>query len=114
MADGIERRVYKRSEEFSFEARVSKDNAQWMDAIIHDLSSEGLKFQIDEQIDVGDVVWFDLKVTKLFVEFKFVAEGVIRRKDKNIFGASFKNLKNDIKIRIDEVMHNFGPQNILY
>ena len=114
MAGGMERRTYQRSEEFQFEARVSRDNAQWVDITVHDLSSEGLKFETDEQFEVGNAVWFDMKVNKLFVEFKFKAKGEIRRKDKNVYGASFKDLSSDIKIRIDEVMHNFGPENILY
>jgi hypothetical protein len=114
MADGKERRVYRRSEEFNFEVRVSRDNVQWLDVDVYDLSSEGLKFQTDEQLNVDDVVWFDLKVTKLFAEFKFTAAGVIRRKDGNVFGASFKDLSEDIKIRIDEVVHKFGPTNIMY
>jgi len=114
MLEGVERRVYQRSEGFHIEARVGRNKDQWRDAEVYDLSSEGLKFQVDEPFDVGDVLWFDMKVTKLFAEFEFIAQGEIRRKNNNVFGASFKDLNNDLKIRIDELVHNFKPENILY
>ena len=114
MQDVRNRRTYQRSEGFHCEARVSRDKAQWKEVTICDLSGDGLRFQSDEQFDVGDVLWFDLNVTGFLTGLEFVAKGVIRHKDKNNFGTSFEDLNPNLKIHIDEAMRNFGPKNILY
>ena len=114
MQSGKERRTYQRSEDFQCEARVSRDKTQWRNAVVCDLSGEGLRFQTDEQFDIGDVLWFDLNVTGFLTNLKFIAKGVIRHKDKNTLGASFEDLNHDLKIHIDEAVRNFGPKNILY
>ena len=114
MQNGEERRAYRRSEGFQCKARVSRDRAEWHRAVVCDLSCEGLKFQTDEQFDIGDVLWFELNVTGFLTSLDFIAKGVIRHKDKNAFGASFKDLDPDFKIHIDEAMRNFGPKDILY
>ena len=114
MQNGSERRTYRRSDGFHCDVQVSRDKARWKDVAVCDLSSEGIKFQTDEQFDTGDAVWFDLNVTGFLTSFEFIAEGVIRHRDNNIFGASFEGLSNDLKIHIDEATRNFGPKHILY
>ena len=114
MQSGEERRAYRRSESFQSKARVSRDKSEWHHAVVCDLSGEGLKFQTDEQFDVGDVLWFEMSVTGFLTSLDFTAKGVIRHKDKNTFGASFQDLNPDFKIHIDEAMRNFGPKNIMY
>ena len=114
MQDSKHHRVYQRSDGFHCDAQVSRDKEQWRDIEVCDLSSEGLKFQTDEQFNVGDAVWFDMNVTGFLTSFEFIAEGVIRNKDKNTFGASFEGLNHDLKIHIDEAARNFGPKHMLY
>ena len=114
MLDDKERRAYRRSDGFHCEARVSMDKVQWRDAVVCDLSGEGLRFQTDEHFDVGDALWFELKVTGFLTSLDFIAKGIIRHKDKTTFGISFEDLKNDLKIHIDEAARNFGPKQILY
>lgn len=114
MLGGSERRTYQRSEDFHCEVKVSRDKERWRDTVVCDLSSEGLKFQTDEEFAVGDTVWFDMNVIGFLTNFEFITEGIIRHKDKNTFGASFEGLKHDLKIHIDEATRSFGPRNILY
>ena len=114
MQGGKERRAYQRSDGFHCEARVSRDNVQWRDAVVCDLSGDGLRFQAEEQFDVGEVICFDLNITGFLTNFKFITKVVIRHKDKNTFGASFEDLNSDLKIHIDEAARNFGPKQISY
>ena len=114
MQTGEERRAFQRSENFHCKARVSKDKAEWYSVVVCDLSSEGLKFQSDEQFNVGEFLWFELSVTGFLTSLDFIAKGEIRHKYNNTYGVSFKDLKNDLKIHIDEAMRNFAPKQILY
>ena len=114
MHNDKERRAYQRSDGFHCEARVSRDKIQWQDAFVCDLSGDGLKFQTEEQFDIGEIICFDLSITGFLTNFKFITKVVIRHKDKNTFGASFEDLSRDLKIHIDEAVRNLGPKHILY
>ena len=114
MYNDNERRVYRRSDGFHCEARVSRDKSQWLDAKVYDLSGKGIKFQTGEPFHVDEVVWFELNVTGFLTSFEFIAKGVIRHKDQDAFGASFEDLSDDVMIHIDEATRNLGPKHILY
>ena len=111
---GEDRRVFRRSESFHCEARVSKDKAEWRRVDVRDLSGEGLRFRSGEQFDVGELLWFELNVTGFLTSLDFSVRGEIRHKRENTYGVSFKDLSHDRKIFIDEAMRNFQPKQILY
>jgi Tfp pilus assembly protein PilZ len=107
-------RVYARGDHFSTEVKVSRDGFQWKKAMAGELSSGGLSLFTKNEYQVGDELWFDLKVSGFMSEFEVKTQGCIRRKNRTEegafeYGVSFIGLSQELKIRIDENVHNDRP-----
>ena len=108
------KRAYARANHFNLTARVSKDKFIWKKAAATELSSGGLELRTKIEYAVGDVLWLDLTVQGFLSEFSFKAEATIRRTKgfiggEHIYGVSFNNLTDDVRIRIDENVRNDRP-----
>lgn len=111
--DEYNQREYSRASHFGFEVLVCKDKANWHEARVSDLSSGGLKLHTHKDYEQGETLWFDLIIHGFMSEFTVVVQGSIQRKTKEkkdfVYGIKFLNLSQDIKIRIDENVHNDRP-----
>lgn len=104
--DSFDRRTYQRGSHFYTVANISADGQNWQTAEVYDVSSSGLQIHSDHTLHVGDVLWIDMMIHGFFTEFQVKTQCVVRRKidgeEKNVYGVSFKDLSQDIRIRIDE------------
>lgn len=99
-------RFYQRGSHFHTIANISIDQTNWQEAEVYDISSSGLQLHTDLTFEVGDIIWLDMMLHGFFSEFEVKSPCIVRRKlgrdNKNIYGVSFKDLSQDIRIRIDE------------
>ncbi|MDR1067567.1 MAG: PilZ domain-containing protein [Clostridiales bacterium] len=114
-----ERRLYQRSALIKCDGKISVDGKNWTDALILDISSDGIRMIASDEYAAGDLVCCDLKVYGFMSEFKIDIKGVVKHKKPTKdgeaeYGVSFQNLETDIKIRIDEVIISDSPKNIFY
>lgn len=102
----FDRRIYQRGSHFYTVANISSDGQSWQPAEVYDVSSGGLKLHTGLEFHAGDILWLDMTLHGFFSEFEVKTQCVVRRKltddDKHVYGLSFKDLSQDIKIRIDE------------
>jgi hypothetical protein len=114
-----ERRTYRRSALIKCDAKISKDSQKWEEASVIDISSNGFQMIASDIYEIGELLFFEMKIYGFLSEFNVNINGVVRRKipkegGNASYGISFQNLAPDIKIRIDESIIKNNPQNILY
>lgn len=106
---GHSERRYVRGTHFICTARLCGSSGIWRDARVLDLSSGGFSVATNEPYEVGEVLRLDLAIEGILSEFKVKADGVVRSKkrfaNEDNYGIEFKNLSQDMKIRIDESVH---------
>ena len=103
-----ERRSYLRDSESMASAKISWDGKKWDKVTIHDISAGGLSFHSAETFEAGDVLWFDLLLSDFAATSEFDIFGTIRRVQTVnkgfIYGVSFDNAEEKVKIQIDEML----------
>jgi c-di-GMP-binding flagellar brake protein YcgR len=103
-----DRRAYKRDKCHRSIVKVSMDGNRWDDAEVFDISAGGLKIVTNIMFDIGEDLWFDLDMHEFLTDRKIKINGTIRRQEtddqegKFVYGVSFKDLSEDVRIGIDE------------
>ncbi|GHU80170.1 hypothetical protein FACS1894191_4770 [Clostridia bacterium] len=108
------RRNYNRGTHFSCTAKISADEKRWASAKVDDLSSGGLSLESKKDYNVGDSLWLDLHIEAFMISpFDAKVRGIIRRKqafpDHMVYGIQFLDLRQELKIRIDESVRADRP-----
>lgn len=112
-SDRIERRFYQRTAPHC-DAKYSVDGKKWVEFNVADISSGGLQMHAADEFELNDRVLFDIILYGLSSELEFRAEGAVRRKSHAkhyyVYGISFVNMSNNIKIHIDEMIIHMRPR----
>lgn len=107
------KRDYSRASHFGCDVRVSTDKMRWQNADVTDISSGGLKLMTETEYAAGTELWFDLRINGFMSEFTVQVKGIVRHqapyRGKYQYGIQFVGLSPDLKIRIDENVHNDRP-----
>jgi c-di-GMP-binding flagellar brake protein YcgR len=106
--DTTNRRAYKRDTCHRSRIKVSMDGNRWDEAEVFDISAGGLKIVTNIMFDIGEDLWFNLDMPEFLSKRQIKIEGTIRRHEaddeegKFVYGVSFKDLSEDLRIGIDE------------
>jgi hypothetical protein len=114
--DTNERRAYQRSA-LHCDAKVSADGRDWTPFEVRDLSSSGLRMELEADYEPGVKLFFDIVLYGLSTQFDVKVTGLVRRKHHAghyyVYGVAFTGVTPDLRIRIDETINHMRPRDFL-
>ena len=106
--EDFDRRTAQRKD-LNVVAKVSKNSQEWVDAHVADISCGGLRFQIDRQFTIGDILRFDLYITNVMRDIKLKVKGEVIgelgvKDGMHAYRVEFKEISDEDRINLDELI----------
>ena len=113
MEDLFTKRDYVRTNNFTINAKISKDGKVWHEVKVPNIAAGGLLFLTERDYQCGDEVWFDMKIDPRLARIVPVTmklKGSVRvgrddMADKHQYALMFTDISTSDQIRLDELVH---------
>jgi len=113
MEDLFTKRDYVRTNNFSINARISKDGKVWHEVNVPNIAAGGLLIHTNQDFCCGEEVWFDMKIDPRLariVPISVKTKGIVRVErgeyaDQHQYAITFTEISSGDQIRLDELVH---------